>query len=290
MRFPFAVDLPEERALESQLPGDISVKVRTSGWQLLYMQYFSSKPECRVDGSRMGGRISGKGDLQLNKMDILQGITPPISLEKVVELNPENISISTGMLFRQTVPVIPAVQIQPREGYMLAGKITVQPDSIVLRGNGRVLRQVREWSTQKQILKGLSGPFSIRVPLSDSLHNLVYSAVREILISGDIQQSAEITVPDVPVEIVGAPAVQAHRVEPLRATLSIRGGVRQLASIVPEDCRVQIDYSRLVQDSTGFIQPSFKVPAGIKVIGMNPPRLLHRQIPVMGRMATRTGK
>ena len=80
MRFPLVIDLPEERALEVQPPSEISIKVRTSGWQLLYLQYFSSEPECHVDASKMSGRISANGELLINKMDILQGIRPSISL------------------------------------------------------------------------------------------------------------------------------------------------------------------------------------------------------------------
>ena len=278
MRFPLVIDLPEERALEVQPPSEISIKVRTSGWQLLYLQYFSSEPECHVDASKMSGRISGNGELLINKMDILQGIRPSISLEKVVELNPETISLSTGMLFRGTVPVESKVSIIPRDGFDIVGTISVKPDSIVLRGNSKIVNSISSWATQKLEFKDLAGPFSYIVPLKDSLKNLITSAVKEVTISGDIQQSAEISVSDIKVEIIGAPDGHQHKIEPALITLHVRGGVKKLSTLTSQDFKVFVDYSSLINDSIGHIKPSISVPAGIHIIGMEPKKLIHRSI------------
>lgn len=276
--FPLVIELPEERSLEQEPPSEISVKIRTSGWQLLYLQYFSSEKECRVDLKKSANAISQDGKIQLTKTDILQGINPSISLEKVVELLPETITLHTGMLFRQTVPVLSRVSIQPKEGFTLVGKISIQPDSIVIRGNSSIIESIRYWATQKLQLTNLSEPFSVTVPLSDSLRNLVTSAVREVTISGDVQQSAEVSINDVPVEIAGGPENSLHSVEPSRVILKVRGGVRRLSTLTSDDLKVIVYYPQLISDSSGYIQPTFIIPAGITVLGMEPGILLHRNI------------
>lgn len=274
--YPLIIDLPEERSLEIEPPGSISVKLRTSGWQLLYLQYFSSEKECRIDLSKV--KVDADGMVELGKSDILQAINPTVSLEKVVELLPENIVLKTGMMFRQSVPVQSRATIQPADGYMLIGKVNIQPDSIVLRGNGSIIPTLRSWATKTASYTNLTGPFSFTIPLQDSLQNLVTSAIKEVTISGDIQQIAEITVEDVPIIVAGAPTNAEHTIEPNRIRAHIRGGVRRLATLSPDDIKAVVYYPQLIEDSTGYVIPTFVVPAGITVIGTHPTTLKHRLI------------
>jgi len=274
--YPLVLDLPEERSLEVEPPSSISVKLRTSGWQLLYMQYFSSGKECRIDLSKT--KITSDGLVELTKTDLLQGITPTVSLEKVVELLPESISLKTGMLFRQTVPVKSRVSINPGKGYMLVGKIKVEPDSIVIRGNSSIIPTLRSWATKNIAFSDLTGPFSFTVPLQDTLQNLVTSAIKEVTISGDIQQITEMTYTDIPISIVGGPDNGEHSIEPTRITAIVRGGVKRISSLSADDIKAVVYYPQLIEDSSGYVTPTFIVPAGITVLGTNPTLLKHRLI------------
>ncbi|MFN4819245.1 MAG: hypothetical protein ACK5JK_08425 [Ignavibacteria bacterium] len=274
--YPLVVDLPEERSLEIEPPNSISVKLRTSGWQLLYLQYFSSGKECRIDLAKTN--ISSDGIVELTKTELLQGINPPVSLEKVVEVLPESITLKTGMLFRQTLPVRSRVSISPGKGYMLVGKLHIEPDSIVVRGNGSIIPTLRYWATQKISFGDLTGPFSFTVPLQDTLQNLVTSAIKEVTISGDIQQITEVTFSDIPINIVGGPEQSDHSIEPNRISAIVRGGVKRIASLSADEIKAIVYYPQLVQDSTGFVTPTFVVPAGITVLGTNPTLLKHRLI------------
>ena len=274
--YPLVVDLPEERSLEIEPPNSISVKLRTSGWQLLYLQYFSSGKECRIDLAKTN--ISSDGIVELTKTELLQGINPTVSLEKVVEVLPESITLKTGMLFRQTLPVRSRVSISPGKGYMLVGKLHIEPDSIVVRGNGSIIPTLRSWATQKILFGDLTGPFSFTVPLQDTLQNLVTSAIKEVTISGDIQQITEVTFSDIPINIVGGPEQSDHSIEPNRISAIVRGGVKRIASLSADEIKAIVYYPQLVQDSTGFVTPTFVVPAGITVLGTNPTLLKHRLI------------
>lgn len=274
--YPLVVDLPEERSLEIEPPNSISVKLRTSGWQLLYLQYFSSGKECRIDLAK--ANISSDGIVELTKTELLQGINPTVSLEKVVEVLPEAITLKTGMLFRQTLPVRSRVSINPGKGYMLVGRVHIEPDSIVVRGNGSIIPTLRYWATKKVSFGDLTGPFSFTVPLQDTLQNLVTSAIKEVTISGDIQQITEVTFNDIPVNIVGGPEQTEHSIEPNRISAIIRGGVKRIASLSADEIKAIVYYPQLVQDSTGLVTPTFVVPAGITVLGTNPTLLKHRLI------------
>jgi hypothetical protein len=209
---------------------------------------------------------------------LLQGINPTVSLEKVVEVLPESITLKTGMLFRQTLPVRSRVSISPGKGYMLVGKLHIEPDSIVVRGNGSIIPTLRYWATQKISFGDLTGPFSFTVPLQDTLQNLVTSAIKEVTISGDIQQITEVTFSDIPINIVGGPEQSDHSIEPNRISAIVRGGVKRIASLSADEIKAIVYYPQLVQDSTGFVTPTFVVPAGITVLGTNPTLLKHRLI------------
>ena len=82
VNFPLLVQPQEERAVLSELPKSIAVKVRTSGWQIINLQYFGASPRCILDLSKLP-EVSN-GEFRITKNDLLQNLMPPLSLEKIV--------------------------------------------------------------------------------------------------------------------------------------------------------------------------------------------------------------
>jgi hypothetical protein len=95
-----------------------------------------------------------------------------------------------------------------------------------------------------------------------------------------VEQSAELVINDVGIDIKGAENIpKNHLLSPTRISITIRGGVEQLAGFNPELIHTYIEYRDILNDSTGIIIPKVDISNNnYKIIGINPPFLFHKKI------------
>lgn len=273
--FPVNILLPPDRAAEGELPDAVQVKIRASGWELLNLRYVGAETQCLIDYS---AKPLGSNEFFVGKNDILQGLHPAISLDKVTEIAPETFRIATGAVVEKRVAVKPQVSIIPRAGCTIVGGVAVRPDSITIRGNASLLQAVPHWKTERAELRDAVGPFAISLKLQDSLSNKISFVRLPVLVSGDIQLAAEQTFYDIPVEVVNAPADSLYRISPRRIAVTIRGGVQAVLSLSSESFKVRIDYAALKNDATGIVIPQPSSPPNVEIVNVEPRVLYHYQI------------
>ncbi|MBK9248196.1 MAG: hypothetical protein IPM69_08825 [Ignavibacteria bacterium] len=274
--FPLVVQPQDERAVLNELPKSIAVKIRTSGWQIINLQYFGANPQCIVDLSKLPELPNS--EYKITKNDLLQNLLPPLSLEKIVELSPESFTIQTGSIARKTIPIHPSVEVTPRVGFSLIGALVVEPDSVHLRGTPALIRAIEHWQTQNRKLTDITKPFRIEIPLVDSLKNHIVFSPQTVVISGDIQQTSEMTFYDIPVEISSLPNRTEHTIRPLKISITVRGGTEQLSQLDARLLRATIDYNKILQDSSGIIFPVISMPPSLTLLATIPPYLRHKKV------------
>ncbi len=273
--FPINITLPVDRAAEGDLPDVIQVKIRASGWELLNLRYVGAETQCLLDYS---AKPLGTAEVIVSKNDILQGLHPAVSLDKVTEILPESFRIATGAIVEKRVAVKSLARIVPRNGCTIVGGVIVRPDSITIRGNASLLKSVSIWKTERIELRDAVGPFAVSLKLQDSLANKISFTRLPVLISGDVQLAAEHTFYDIPVEIVNAPADSLYSIAPRRIAITVRGGVEAILSLSPESFKMRIDYAALKNDATGMIIPQPSSPPNVEIVRIEPRVLYHYQI------------
>jgi hypothetical protein len=276
VQFPLVVQPTDDKAVQNELPKYITAKVRASGWQIINLEYISAKPECMIDLAKFS-EVSA-GSFALSKNDILQNLRPPLSLEKIVELSPENLSISIGTIARQTIPIFPSVEVTPRDGFILVGEVHTDPDSVVIRGNETMLRTLQKWQTESVKITDATKSFRIETKLVDSLQNHIALSQQTVVISGEIQQAAEITFDDIPLEILSEPQQSNHLLLPDRISVTIRGGAEQLAQLSASSVRALVEFQTIERDTTGVINPVISLPPSLTLLSVTPPYLRHKRI------------
>ncbi|MFN8361174.1 MAG: hypothetical protein U0264_14770 [Candidatus Kapaibacterium sp.] len=279
VNFPLVVQPQNDRAVLSELPKSIAVKIRSSGWHIFNLQYFGANPQCILDLEKLPENSSG--EFTISKNDLLQNLVPPLSLEKIVELAPETFRIHTGAVGRRTVKIEPSAEIVPRQGFSLIGQLVIEPDSVTLRGNPMLIESINRWLTSPLRLTDITKPFRVEVPLVDSLNNHLVMSPQVVTISGDIQQTAEQTFDDIPVEILSAPLRSDHTLLPARISITVRGGTEQLAQLDARQFRATVDYSQLSQDSSGIVLPAVSMPPSLRLLSTSPPYLRHKKVMVV---------
>ncbi|MBP1657949.1 MAG: hypothetical protein H6Q31_2550, partial [Bacteroidetes bacterium] len=60
---------------------------------------------------------------------------------------------------------------------------------------------------------------------------------------------------------------------PPKMEIVARGGIRQLASVLPVDFQIGVSYDRILADTTGAIEPDVVAPSGIQIVARKPEKL-----------------
>jgi YbbR domain-containing protein len=269
---PLKVILPGDRAIENPLPQNISVSVRGSGWQLFSLTFFNSSAQCLIDLSKRNIQDS---TFKIARADIIKSVRYLLNLE-AIDVIPDNLNLTLGRIGIIRVPVRPIIDINTKTGFLQVGKIDVQPDSIYIRGNEKVIGNIKEWKTQFKRFDAVHESFTASIPLSsDTLNTLVSLSTSNVTISADVQQAAEITIPDVKIQIRGGVLPVSQNIKPRLLSVTLRGGINQISSVNPDAITASIQFNQILRDSTGILKPDIDFPEGLILLNTDPPYIYH---------------
>jgi hypothetical protein len=268
---PLKFNLPANRAFDASPPENLTISIKGSGWQIFNL-FFNSSAQCYID---LSSAMINDTVYDVTRDKILKGIQYLNSVQPL-ELFPDNIRISTGLVGEYSVPIAPQVFISPKDGYTLVGDVQIKPDIAVIRGNDAIAKNIQKWMTAPAFFENVYEPINQTVALSDSLRGVIGLNIQSVRISADIQQVAEITIPDVPVKIIGGALPNNHIIEPSIVTVTLRGGINQIKEISPDNISAWLEYSRVLNDSSGIIKPNIKYPEKVNLLKISPPYLYHK--------------
>jgi len=255
------VEAPPNQALLSAVPRTITVRVRGSGLQILNMKYLNRSSVCRIDLDRI--KPAGSSMYDIERDELVRSTTLSGSLS-IVSVTPSALLLTTGDLFRKQVPVHIVSNIACRDGFEIVGAAMADPSVVEVRGTRSIVEGIERWSTQKVSLDDVHEPIDLQVPMSDSLMSVLNVVPSMITIRLDVQQTAELVVRDVPVDL--ASDDPSLRMEPSMIAVTVQGGARVLASLTPQQIGAMVTSTTL-----GPTRPAVLTPEGIRVIGTDPP-------------------
>ncbi|MCX8055767.1 MAG: hypothetical protein N3A67_08900 [Ignavibacteria bacterium] len=274
VEIPLKITLPSNRALENVPPENVFVDVKGSGWNLFYLIFLNNAKICNIDLSR---EVLLDSIYRINKIDLQRSLK---YLKNVSPINvlPENIQLITGKIEEYEVLVDPQITIIPRDGFMLIGKPIIDPLKVKIRGNDKIVSKINKWETENILFDNINSPILASVNLIDTLKGVVSVTPKKVLIKAEVQQSAEITIDDIAVDIVNGSLPAGHIIEPPIISVVIQGGVGILSEITKFDISAVIEFDKIINDTTGIIKPVINLPSNVSLLRIDPPFLTHKVI------------
>lgn len=264
VRVPFRVsDLPEGISLASPLPRFILVRVRGTGWQVA-SSYFSTTAAVNFDASDVTGR-----QFILTSRDLAYSLDVGSSAE-VLRLEPDTVLINLDSTMTKKVPVIPNIDVVPREGFMIVGPPMADPDSVTITGARRLLKGIGGWDTQQRKFEKIINEVSTTIPLSDTLAGIVTVDAREVNVRVDVEQVAENTYHGVPVNIIDNFDSAEVLLLPPTVDVTVRGGINEMANVTSDSFHVTVNFHSLSRSSSNSFRPTVNAPAQMQVIAVKP--------------------
>jgi len=259
-------NLADDIALRQSPPDYIRARVRGEGWKLLGMKIGGdTKYIIDMENERSSVILRTSADLS-ERVRIPSGID-------ITELTPSQLTLELDPKIEIRIPIEPVLDVTFREGFNRVGPVSLNPDSVTIRGAESVISAIDRWKTKQLILRDLREPVRRTVDLSDSLSRILSFNIESSEIRFDVQPIAEKTISGLRVNVEGVPANREVAIIPPRIDLVIRGGINQLAAIDEESFSARILYRDILADTSGTITPRIDGPAEVRIVQRSPVRL-----------------
>ena len=269
---PLEVTPPPGLALAGNIPANIHAKLQGAGWELVLMD-LTRKARFTVDLSTRDPLTLQTEQLYLTTEELSASPTLPEDV-KILKIDPDSIRLLFGREMTKRLPISPRLDVQTADGFTLVGEPLIAPGYITVNGSSAVLDSLRFYPTKVLRLRNLRESVTKQLELSDTLREAITNrSVNAITIKLDVQAVAEKVFAEVPVTVDAVPPDRDVMLMPAAVTVTLRGGVDQLANLETSKIRAKIAYDMLRFDSATTVKPQFTLPKGLEFLSADPPEL-----------------
>ena len=259
-----ARNLQEQKTYKEEVPESIIVTLKGSGRAFIWLRFFDNFYEdykAVIDLSSIADEYNFELD-QYYKNNPEKIVLPTsLDLEFVEVISPRNIKINLDQYLVKKVPITSEIMVTTSAGYIQVGEV-FSPDSISIGGPQEIVDTIDFVKTQKDTLVDLvssvESEFLIINP--DRVVDFDPKKVKGFI---NIQPISETIVTGIPVKLINKPNDINVFVNPATVSLTIVGGLDQIAKIGSTDIEVLINFEKSWSADKQFYSPEVKIPDSI---------------------------
>ncbi|OUX63728.1 MAG: hypothetical protein CBE34_01390 [bacterium TMED274] len=259
-----ARNLQEQKTYKEEVPESIIVSLKGSGRAFIWLRFFDNFYEdykAVIDLSSIADEYNFELD-QYYKNNPEKIVLPTsLDLEFVEVISPRNIKINLDQYLVKKVPIMSEIMVTTSAGYIQVGEV-FSPDSISIGGPQEIVDTIDFVKTQKDTLVDLvssvESEFLIINP--DRVVDFDPKKVKGFI---NIQPISETIVTGIPVKLINKPNDINVFVNPATVSLTIVGGLDQIAKIGSKDIEVLINFEKSWSPDKQFYSPEVKIPDSI---------------------------
>lgn len=226
----------QEIVVANSPPAEVTVLVSGRGKDLLRLGEGDLLLRLQPPRGRAGARVA----YRLEPGQVESQTELPVRVEEIV--SPVEVEVVLDRKADREVPVRSLVELRIADSYTQVGEMRLDPATVRISGPRRAVEAVRSIATDTLILEGVREDIERQIalrPPEDSRIDLSHTQVR---IAANVQEVAEYTVANVPVEVRGSGG-ESLSLEPSRVAVRIRGGADVIYDLDPEQSlRLYVDY------------------------------------------------
>lgn len=258
------VDLPSGYSCGVINPDKISVKLKAKGWQLITLA-LGSQNEYIVSANKDSGIISLDPFNEINENN---WVSAGVSISEII---PRKISFNVEKNKFKRLKIEAVTDITFSNEYGLATPIRIYPDSVLVSGPSSVIDNITSIKTKVVKFSSLDNKIKIITELEEPIGFELEHSKAELTI--DVQRIVEKTFDNIKVKINGMPDDRDVVLIPNTIDCSLRGGINILGKINQNEINASIEYSQIVYDTLGSVQPSIVIPQNTQLLFTKPVRL-----------------
>ncbi|GLU44504.1 hypothetical protein Musp01_21280 [Muricauda sp. NBRC 101325] len=249
-------NLPDSLLLGNHSEEQIEAKLRASGFQFLFYNFFKQRMD--IDVSKVayqnGRYVLDEAPL---KRQMEQQLSQNVSL---IELDRRQLAVDLYQVDTKKIPVEAKLNLRLQQNYILDGKLRISPDSIQVKGPKNEIDTIRAIKTMAIQLANVNSDFSNDAALvfPKGLDNTIFS-VSQVKVSGKVSKFSE-KVFEVPIKGLNFPEGYQVKIFPNSVTVLCKATLDRLKEISATDFEIVADYAQLngSANSTLFLELSRK--------------------------------
>jgi len=256
-----ARNLQEQKTYKEEVPDYIFVTMKGSGRSFIWLTFFENfydDYKAILDLSSIADEYNF--DLNNYYRDNPTKIVLPTSLdlEFIEVVSPRNIVINLDQYLVKKVPIKSQFLVSTEAGYVQVGNPLFSPDSISIGGPQEVVKNIEFVNTKNDTFFKLNASVKNEFPIINP-NKLVDFDPKKVEGYINIQPISETIVTSIPVNLINKPNDVEVFVNPSTVSLTIIGGLDQVANTLPEDILVTIDF-REWRPEKQFYSPKIDIP------------------------------
>jgi YbbR domain-containing protein len=253
-------------AIRTPVPPILHVRYRGDGWRLATI-LLGPDPRLVIPLSSLPpGRRAITINEVLDRLPLTTGV-------QILDMNPDTITVALDTYAERRVAVEPDCVFSFRDGYGQVGEVTIIPDSVTIGGAETLLAEISSWKTEPMAFSDLKSPVDAEVKLARGGASLIACMPPVVRVRMNVQPFAEKVFSGLPVEVENLPPNRDLICIPPKVEIVVRGGIRQLATLMSGDFRVTVDFDETLLDSTETLTTEVAGPAGITIVTRKPERV-----------------
>jgi len=194
---------------------------------------------------------AGRHVISINKEDIFL-TRDAKQLSARQLLQPDSIVLEIEQRVVRQIPVKNQVSLEPVMGYTIVGDPMVYPSMVDVAGPETQVEAIDSINTVEQTWDELKYPIEREVELVPPENEHIDIAQSQVIVSADVQKLMEKRITTVTVEVKNVPEGVNAIVIPSKLSLIIQGGVNQVFPITAEDIDAYVDYQEEDTSRVGY--------------------------------------
>lgn len=275
IRFPVVFkNIPGRKVVVNELPGSITLNVRTSGFKILSFHFMKEKIPVEIDiTSRLGG-------LQEQQSDVL--IIPSKTFSEdfnnqlggnilIVNFLPDSIVFNFSNKITRRVPVRLNMTMSFEKQFDSIGRLRIIPDSIDITGPGSIVAKTLYISSEHFDLIKVREPVAKKIKLFADKMLTLSDTVVDLKIP--VEKFTEETI-EVPVTPVDVPKGFLMKTFPDKITVRYLVALSRYNSVTPGSFEAVVDGTKADEMKGNKMNVRLvKIPSFIKSVTIDPERI-----------------
>lgn len=242
-------NLPPDMALTEEFPEFVQANISGDGWQLLNL--YNDPPLVIVN---IEDREVNLFEQVRQRLSYMQDID-------VAKVQPLILTMDMEPKVSKKVPVRVNTQLSFESRFGLVGDPVIQPDSITVTGAESKIREITEWEVKDTLkLSGIREDISRELNLHESV-GVISLSENNIRYEADVSEFTEGEV-SVYIRTRNLPRGQNVNYNPSSVTIRFDVPIEQYSAVSKiRPYEVYVPYSKIQEDSTGFVTPDIQQTA-----------------------------
>lgn len=267
LQIPLRIEgLPENQALNYELPGMVQGRFRGKGHTLLWANMTMPLSETGLVlnlSKTRNTKVYYLNDYYSEHPD--RFILPrDYNLELIHIVEPESIWVSVEARSDKELNLNVEANITPALGYMLVGEIDVNPPKVMVHGPKSMLEKLNSISLEPVKLNEVNEDVTMTLPIRLEPEQLFDIDIEAALVTADIQSIGSVEFYNIPIRLENVPRGVEVSVIPKAIGLEAEGGLDRLLELKPTDFTVSFDFRENWTPDEQLYAPIATLPMGVK--------------------------